>query len=123
MGSILVMKKENIAKSEDNRKIMNYYFIAQIRINDKKEYQKYIEGAGEVFKQYNGEYLAVDNNPEILEGEWNYNRTVLVSFKSKNDFLDWYNSKEYQEILKYRLGAADCDTILVKGLDKTIDEN
>ncbi|MFX0137771.1 MAG: DUF1330 domain-containing protein [Candidatus Hodarchaeota archaeon] len=110
-------KKENITKSTDNRKMMNYYFIAQININDKKEYQKYIEVAGDVFKKYNGKYLAVDNNPEILEGEWNYNRSVLINFKSKNDFVDWYYSKEYQEILKYRLAAADCDTILVKGLE------
>jgi uncharacterized protein (DUF1330 family) len=96
----------------------NYYFIAQIRIKDKKEYQKYIDGARAVFKKYKGEYLAVDNDPEILEGDWNYNRTVIINFKSKSDFVDWYESKEYQEILKYRLGAADCDTILVKGLEK-----
>lgn len=97
---------------------MHYYFIAQIKINDEIEYQKYIDKAGSIFKKYNGEYLSVDNKPVILEGKWDYTRTVLIKFESKHDFEDWYNSIEYKEILAHRLKAADCDTILVKALDK-----
>lgn len=97
---------------------MDYYFIAQIRINEYHEYQKYIDKSGEIFKKYNGEYLSVDNDPVILEGKYNYTRSVLIKFKSKSDFEDWYNSDAYQEILKQRLNGADCDTILIKGIDK-----
>ena len=57
---------------------MSYYFVAQIRINDDIEYQKYIDQAGVVFKKYNGEYLSVDNKPQVLEGDWTYSRTVLI---------------------------------------------
>ena len=96
---------------------MSYYFIAQIKIYDEIEYQRYIDKSGDIFKKYNGEYLSVDNEPVILEGKWDYSRTVLIKFKSKNDFVDWYNSEEYKEILAYRLKASDCDTILVKGLE------
>jgi uncharacterized protein (DUF1330 family) len=96
---------------------MSYYFIAQIRINNEIEYQKYIDKARAVFKRYNGKYLAVDNNPIILEGSWKYTRTALIAFESKNDFDAWYDSDDYQTILKYRLKAAECDTILVKGLE------
>jgi uncharacterized protein (DUF1330 family) len=96
---------------------MSYYFIAQIRIKDLKEYENYIDKAGDIFKKYKGKYLSVDNNPQILEGNWDYTRTILIEFKSVTDFNEWYNSVDYQEILKYRLEAADCDTILVKGLD------
>jgi len=96
---------------------MSYYFVAQIRIKDEVEYQKYIDSAGDIFKKYNGEYLSVDNNPLILEGDWKYTRSVLIRFKSKDDFIDWYNSTDYQNILNHRLKAADCDTILIEGLD------
>lgn len=92
-----------------------YYFVANIKIKNEEEYQKYIDRAGEVFSKYNGKYLAVDNNPEKLEGKWNYTRAVIIEFKSKNDFDNWYNSKEYQEILKFRLNGSECDTILIKG--------
>lgn len=95
---------------------MSYYFIAQIRINDTTEYQKYIDTASEIFSKYKGEYLSVDNAPLILEGQWDYTRTVLIRFENKNDFDAWYNSNEYREILAHRLKAADCDTILVEGL-------
>ena len=95
---------------------MNYYFIAQIRIKNENEYQRYIDKSGDIFSKYKGEYLSVDNEPVILEGKWDYNRTVLIKFCSKTDFDDWYNSDEYQEIIKYRLASADCDTVLIKGL-------
>lgn len=96
--------------------IMSYYFIANIKINDEVEYQKYIDKAKSIFKKYNGEYLVVDNEPIVLEGTWNYTRAVLIKFESKNDFDNWYNSEEYKEILVHRLKAADCDTILAKAL-------
>ena len=95
---------------------MSYYFVAQIKIKDDKEYQKYIDRAGDIFRKHNGKYLSVDNSPMILEGNWDYTRTVLIEFPEYVDFENWYNSKDYQIILKHRLKAADCDTILIKGL-------
>lgn len=92
-----------------------YYFFAQIDINDPIEYQKYIDGAGDIFHKYSGQYLAVDNNPVVLEGEWKYSRAVIIQFPSQQEFKNWYYSDEYQDILKFRLSGAKCDTILVSG--------
>jgi uncharacterized protein (DUF1330 family) len=97
---------------------MSYYFIANIKIKNLDEYKKYLNEASEIFSKYNGKYLAVDDKPQILEGKWNYTRTVLIEFKSKEDFEMWYNSDDYQRILKYRLKASECDTILVSGDNK-----
>ena len=47
---------------------MSYYFIVRININDSTEYQKYLDRAGEIFKRYKGEYLVVDDEPLVLEG-------------------------------------------------------
>ena len=94
-----------------------YYFIAQIKLEDTEEYQKYINKADEVFRKFKGHYLAVDNQTEVLEGNWNYSRSVVIHFKNKKDFENWYYSADYQEILKHRLNGAVCDTILVKGMD------
>ncbi len=93
-----------------------YYFIAQIKIHNHSEYQNYINEAGAIFKKFNGKYIVANDQPEILEGEWKYTREIVIEFKSKNDFEDWYYSEDYQRILKHRLGAAKCDSILVKGL-------
>jgi uncharacterized protein (DUF1330 family) len=96
---------------------MSCYFIAQIKIIDDKEYQKYLEQASGIFKKYNGKYLSVDNNPLVLEGHWDYTRTVLIEFGSTEDFNNWYKSDDYQNILKHRLNAAICDSVLIRGLD------
>lgn len=94
---------------------MSFYFIAQIKIRDMREYQKYLDRSEMIFNKYRGKYLSVDPDPEVLEGSWDYSRTVLIRFDSKSEFEDWYHSEEYREILAYRLQAADCDTILIKG--------
>jgi len=96
----------------------DYYFIAQIRIDNELEYQKYIDKSEKIFGKYNGEYLAVENSPSVLEGSWDYTRSVLIKFKSKIDFENWYYSDDYQKILKHRLKGAHCDSILIKGLDQ-----
>jgi uncharacterized protein (DUF1330 family) len=97
---------------------MPYYFIANIKINDETEYKKYIEKSGSIFSKYKGEYIAVDNNPVIIEGNRQYTRIVIIKFKTKEEFDEWYNSREYKEILQHRLSAANCDSILVKGLNE-----
>lgn len=96
---------------------MSYYFLAQIKINDEAEYQKYVDNTEPIFKKYKGEYLAVDNQTKVLEGEWDYTRFVIIRFNTQQDFEDWYHSAEYQKILKHRLKAAHCDSVLVQGLD------
>jgi len=94
------------------------YFVAQIRINDPDEYGKYLDNFDDIFSQYKGEYLAIDESPVILEGDWNYTKSVLIKFNNEQDFEDWYYSDDYQSILKHRLKASKCDTILIEGLDK-----
>lgn len=96
---------------------MAYYFVAQIRIDDPVEYEKYLDKTDNIFSLYKGEYLAVDESPEILEGNWDYTKSVLIKFESRQDFENWYYSEDYQSILKHRLSASKCDTILIEGLD------
>lgn len=95
---------------------MKVYFIAQIQINNNITYQKYLDSAGEIFKKYNGKYLAVDDSPMCLEGFWEEARIVIIEFPSKKEMKAWYCSDEYQIILKHRLKAAECNSILVNGL-------
>lgn len=96
---------------------MKYYFVAQIKINDPEEYERYLENFDEIFTRFNGEYLAIDESPTILEGSWDYTKSVLIKFNSKKEFEEWYYSEDYQRILKLRLNASKCDTILIEGVD------
>lgn len=95
---------------------MSCYFIARIQIQDAEEYQKYLEQTDQVFAKYEGTYLAVDENPAVLEGECAEGRVVIIRFPTEAACMRWYQSPEYQTILRHRLKAARCDTLLVKGL-------
>ena len=94
---------------------MSVYFMVKIRIHDSKEYQLYLDRAGDIFSNYKGTYLAVDSAPEVLEGDCEHGRAVLIHFENREDFDAWYGSDEYQEILQFRLSAAECNAILIQG--------
>ena len=94
---------------------MSAYFVANIRIHDQKEYDKYLASVDDVFAKFNGKYLAVDEHPCVLEGNWDYTKVVLIEFPSDKELRAWYESEEYQMILKHRLRGAHCDSLLVKG--------
>jgi uncharacterized protein (DUF1330 family) len=97
------------------RKNMIAYFVAQITIHDEKQYRKYLAACERVFNNFNGEYLAVDTAPDVLEGEWNHQRLVIIRFPNPDDLKKWYHSPEYQGILKFRLTGARCVSLLVHG--------
>jgi uncharacterized protein (DUF1330 family) len=94
---------------------MRVYFVVHIKMIDEDIYKKYLAECEQVFRKYEGKYLAVDNRYELVEGESDYTRIVMISFESEERFEQWYYSDEYQRIVKYRLLGARCDSILVHG--------
>ncbi|OQX86331.1 MAG: hypothetical protein B6D63_00240 [Candidatus Latescibacteria bacterium 4484_7] len=75
---------------------MSCYIIAQIKINDREEYDIYENGFDEIFAKFKGIIVAVDEDPVVLEGEWPYTRTVLIRFPDEKEARRWYESPEYQ---------------------------
>lgn len=94
---------------------MSCYFLAHIKIHDNEEYQKYLDGTDSVFSKFDGKVVAVDDEPTVLEGAHPYTRVVLIRFPNEAEALRWYNSPEYQEIVKHRHRASEADVVLVHG--------
>jgi len=94
---------------------MNCYFVANILIENMGEYNKYLEGFDKVFERFNGEVLAVDEQPVVLEGSWNYSRAVIMKFPSLEEARRWYDSPEYQTLKQFRARASTADIVLVRG--------
>tara|TARA_R110002072_G_scaffold5527_5_gene35371 strand:- start:10613 stop:10903 length:291 start_codon:yes stop_codon:yes gene_type:complete len=96
---------------------MSHYLIAQIDIVDRETYAKYEAGFMDIFSRFDGTVLSVDEAPKLLEGSWAYTRTVLISFPSEQQALDWYQSDDYQELAKFRFAASSANIAMIKGLD------
>lgn len=96
---------------------MTHYIIAQIDIVDRETYAKYEAGFMEIFAKYDGTALAVDEDPKLLEGSWPHTRTVLISFPSEGQALDWYQSEEYQALAQHRFASSSANISVIKGLD------
>ncbi|OBA86495.1 hypothetical protein A5662_27115 [Mycobacteriaceae bacterium 1482268.1] len=59
--------------------------------------------------------LAFDTNAEQIEGKWHGTQTVLLEFESPEAAREWYNSDAYQEAVKVRQAAADCNGAILHG--------
>jgi uncharacterized protein (DUF1330 family) len=92
------------------------YAIAQLRLTDRAAYDRYQARFMEVFRRHPGTLLAADESPEVIEGKWDREKLVLMSFPDEAAFRGWAQSPEYQEISKDRLAGADTMVLLVQGL-------
>ncbi|OBK76516.1 DUF1330 domain-containing protein [Mycobacterium sp. 1164985.4] len=95
---------------------MTVYAIAQLRFTDRAAYDRYQARFLDVFTRYSGTLLAADESPQILEGESDREKVVLMSFPDEASFRAWANSPEYQEISKDRHAGADSLVMLIEGL-------
>lgn len=95
---------------------MTVYAIAQLRFTDRVAYDRYQARFMDVFRHYRGTLLAADGSPEVIEGRWDRDKLVLMSFPDEAAFRQWSESLEYQEISKDRRAGADTVVVLAKGL-------
>ncbi|MDT7733720.1 MAG: hypothetical protein QOE12_894 [Mycobacterium sp.] len=95
---------------------MTVYAIAQLRFTDRAAYDRYQMRFMDVFGQYRGTLLAADERPQVVEGRWDRDKVVLMSFPDEAEFRSWSESPQYQNISKDREAGADSVVLLVNGL-------
>jgi uncharacterized protein (DUF1330 family) len=93
------------------------YAIAQLRFTDRAAYDRYQAKFMDVFGRHPGKLLAADESPQVVEGRWDREKVVLMSFPDEAAFRGWAQSPEYQDISKDRRAGADTVVLLVKGLE------
>ena len=94
---------------------MTAYIITNAEIFDAEAYGEYGKLAPNAIKKYGGEFLTRGGAAEILEGNWQPHRIVVVKFDSVEKAKAMYNSPDYQAAKMKRTGAADFNMIVVEG--------
>jgi uncharacterized protein (DUF1330 family) len=92
------------------------YAIAQLRFTDRAAYDRYQARFMDVFRGHPGTLLAADESPKVVEGEWDREKVVLMSFPDEAAFHAFVRSPEYEDIAKDRRAGADTVVLLVQGL-------
>ena len=72
---------------------MTVYVINNLKIHDRGAYGEYLSGFMEAFRGCGGEILAVQDSPKAYEGEWPYDRTVLLRFPDRASITRWVEAR------------------------------
>ena len=96
---------------------MTVYAIAQGRVEDREQFDQYIAASIPTLEAHQAVVVALDETPDVVEGDVVYPRTVILQFASSDAFYSWYNSPEYTAARKLRETASTGTFILVQGFD------
>ena len=95
---------------------MAAYLLANIEVRDQAPFDEYRRRVPATIAAHGGRYLCRGGAVEILEGEFDAKRVVLLEFPDAAAIRTWYASPEYQELLDLRERAATTMLMLVEGL-------
>ena len=93
------------------------YAIIDTEITDKETYSEFIERVASRLWS-----LTVVNSwfaagaVEVVQGDWNPSRLVIIEFESADQALNWENSPEFAELRELRNGASNSNVIVIEGV-------
>ena len=95
---------------------MAAYVLVESNVTDPERIKAYGAKVGATIKAHGGRPVIAGGAIDVLEGDWNPSRLVMLEFADADTARAWYNSPEYQEILPIRLEAADDKLLIVEGV-------
>ncbi len=95
---------------------MAAYIMVDIDVLDPERYEDYKRLATASIATHGGRYLVRGGAVEVLDGDWNPNRLVVLEFPSVEQAKGWRNSPEYAEARAIRDSCARARMIVVEGL-------
>jgi len=96
-------------------KAIKGYLIANYTIHDHETYNKYVTAASALNSRFKLNPIIYDSNVQVKEGIPEL-VVAIAEFPSFADAERFYNSKEYQQALQYRLASTTGTVVLAKGL-------
>ncbi|MGH7776995.1 MAG: DUF1330 domain-containing protein [Candidatus Dormibacterales bacterium] len=81
---------------------MAAYVIGNIEVTDLEGYQSYSRRVAPIVAEYGGRFLVRGSPPEVLDGDWQPNRVVVLEFPDAEAVRRWHGSPEYQAIIGIR---------------------
>ena len=87
-----------------------------LEVTNPEDYKEYVEKVKPIAEKFGGDYIIRGGTNQIIEGTWQYSRTVVIKFPSYEKALEWYHSEDYKPIKDIRLKNSEGLNIIVKGI-------
>ena len=94
------------------------YIVVQVKVLDSEGFAIYRDMVPPTLEAYGGRYLVRGGEWEILEGEWNPERLVIIEFDTVQQAKNWWSSEEYAPAKKLRENTTESRMIVVEGHSK-----
>jgi uncharacterized protein (DUF1330 family) len=92
------------------------YILANVDVRNPEQYEEYKRLSTIAMKVHGAEVCVRGGKVDVLEGDWNPGRMVLLKFPSVEQARKFYNSTEYGAARKAREGIAVMRMVLVEGV-------
>ena len=92
------------------------YVIAHVEVSNPAQYEEYKRWSSEAIKVHGAEVCVRGGKVEVLEGDWDPQRVVVLKFPSMEAANRFYASPEYGKAREARAGAAIMRMIAVEGV-------
>ena len=95
---------------------MPAYFVAELETTNPTGMEPYRAAVPATIAQYGGRFLTRGGTTQLLEGEPEPKRIVILEFADAAAAKRWYDSPEYQKILPIRLANSTGRAFIVEGM-------
>jgi uncharacterized protein (DUF1330 family) len=92
------------------------YIIAHVEVSNPEQYEDYKKLSSEAMRVHGAEVCVRGGKVEVLEGDWNPQRVVVLKFPSVEAAKKFNASAEYDKARRSRQGAAVMRMIVVEGV-------
>jgi len=93
------------------------YVIASVDVKDPVRYADYRNMVMPTIATYGGRFLARGGKVDILEGDWQPKRLVIVEFPSVERAKAWWSSPEYADAKALRQATSKGTLVVIEGFD------
>lgn len=96
---------------------MRAIVIVQENLHDTEKFEAYRKDVILTLAPFGGKFLARGGKLTVREGEWPFQRTVIIEFPSREKAEGWYDSVAYQKILPLRLASTTGNFVIIDAVD------
>ena len=95
---------------------MTAYAIVGENIHDSAMFDAYRKDVMPTLAPFKGEFVVRGGAFTVVEGEFPYQRMVVIAFPSRAEAEGWYRSAPYQKLVPLRLKSTTCVFVIVDGV-------